>query len=348
MVNRGILLAQCRLLAGFLSARCVPTASLAQHSRIVRSVPAVITTNRPKRQFDPGVGVHLIIGVMIPALVIFMMAVVGTQLQADDFRRVQRQPWLVALGTLAPFALLPPIAAALIYLVRPEPAIAVGMLLIAACPVAGLASFYSLLGRGDVALAVTLTAMSSVAALVATPIALTLSFEWLLTDAIDVDVPLLPTIKQLLIGLVMPVAAGMAIRARWPNWVARRYNGLQRLGLLALAALVMIILVNDVRLITENLFSLVAATVLYTVCTAALGLALGFLFGLPARERITTWLVFTTRNLTVALLIATSVLGRIDFAAFGAVFLVVQVLLLMPLLLAVRRRAALTPLAKAL
>ena len=289
---------------------------------------------------------NLIVGVLIPTLVIFMMTVVGTQLHADDFRRVQSQPWPVALGTLAPFAVLPPVAAALIYFLSPDPAIAVGMLLIAACPVAGLASFYALLGRGDVALAVTLTAMSSVVALVATPIALTLSFEWLLSGPIDVHVPLLPTIKQLLIGLVLPVAAGMVIRARWPNWVARQYNGLQRLGLLALAALVVIILVHDVRLIAENLFSLIAATVLYTICTAALGLALGYAFGLPARERIAMWLVFTTRNLTVALLIATSVLGRIDFAAFGAVFLVVQVLLLLPLLLAVRRRAASSPLVK--
>ena len=289
---------------------------------------------------------NLIVGVLIPTLVIFMMTVVGTQLHADDFRRVQAQPWPVALGTLAPFVLLPPVAAALIYLVRPDPAIAVGMLLIAACPVAGLASFYSLLGRGDVALAVTLTAVSSVVALAATPVALTLSFEWLLSGPIDVHVPLLPTIKQLLIGLVLPVAAGMAIRARWPNWVARQYNSLQPLGLLALGALVVIILVHDARLIADNLFSLIAATVLYTICTAALGLALGYAFGLPVRERITMWLVFTTRNLTVALLIATSVLGRIDFAAFGAVFLVVQVLLLLPLLLAVRRRAALSPLVK--
>src|SRR6516165_1848706 len=100
------------------------------------------------------------------------MVVVGMVLTTADFRRVARQPQTVVTAAAGQFVLLPAIGWLLVRSLRLQPAIAQGVLLVAACPGGAMANVYTYLARGNVALSVTLMAVSCLAAALATPLVL--------------------------------------------------------------------------------------------------------------------------------------------------------------------------------
>ena len=112
----------------------------------------------------------LVVNVGVPLLIILAMVVVGLELTPADLSRVLRYPAHVAVALLCQVLILPLLAAALILLLRPAPAIAGGLILAAAAPQAMSSNYFCLLARTDVALSVTLTAASSVLAVASTPL----------------------------------------------------------------------------------------------------------------------------------------------------------------------------------
>ena len=112
-----------------------------------------------------------VVDVGVPALIFSAMVVVGMELTADDFRHVARQPATVLAATAGQFFLLPATGWFLVRSLRLQPAIAQGVLLVAACPGGAMANVYTYLACANVALSVTLTAVSCLAAVLATPLA---------------------------------------------------------------------------------------------------------------------------------------------------------------------------------
>jgi bile acid:Na+ symporter, BASS family len=110
----------------------------------------------------------------VPVLVFFAMVVVGMELTTDDFRRVARQPRKVVAAIAGQIVLLPVLGWSLVHFLNLQPAITRGVLLVAACPSGAMANVYTYLARANLALSVTLTAVSSLAAVLTMPLALAL------------------------------------------------------------------------------------------------------------------------------------------------------------------------------
>src|SRR5262249_43808072 len=157
-----------------------------------------------------------VVDVGVPALVVFAMVVVGTGLTTADFRRVTRRPALVLAATLGQCILLPAVGWFLVRCLDLRPAIAQGVLLVAACPGGAMAYVYTYLARGNVALSVTLTAVSCLAAGLTTPLALAV-LQAQGGGSTGVPVPYGVLAGQLLFLLVLPVLSGMGSRRRWPD-----------------------------------------------------------------------------------------------------------------------------------
>ena len=124
----------------------------------------------------------------VPALVFFAMVVVGMELVAEDFRRVARQPAVVVTATVGQFLLLPVIGWLLVRCFNLQPAIAQGVLLVTACPSGAMANVYTYLAGANVALSVTLTGLSCLAAVLTTPLALAV-FQAQVGEATGFSVP---------------------------------------------------------------------------------------------------------------------------------------------------------------
>lgn len=280
------------------------------------------------------------IEIALPLLIILAMTIVGLELTPADLGRVLHVPAQVAVSLLGQVLVLPLFAAALIVLLRPDPAVAGGLILAAAAPQAMSSNYFTLLARANIALSVTLTAISSMLALAATPLIAKLGFSLLLDHQAGMVLPVNEVMQQVAIGLLLPVGAGMLVRHFAPAFVERNHVRMQRLSLAALAALLVIILADQAATIQRNLGSIIATAVLFTTGAAALGWSIARALNWTHADAITLLVAFPSRSLSIATLIAINVLGRTDFLAFAAPFFLVQALVLLPVTLLTRPASA--------
>ncbi len=265
-----------------------------------------------------------VVAIAVPVLVFLTMVIVGLQLTAPDFRRVLRQPLLLTFAAVGQLLVLPLLALGLVRLLEPAPDIEAGILLVAVCPSGTAAGFYAYLGRANAALAIALTVLSCFTAVPAMPL-------WLAAfrashdapAAFDVPVPVLA--GHLLLLLFLPVLLGMLVRRRRPLLAQRHEQGLLRVSLAALAALVAFILFQELERFFDALPGILLAVTALTLVTLLTGLGLGWAGGAAAGDRFALALSLVVRNLGIATAVAVTVLDRTEFAVFAAAYFVAQV-----------------------
>ena len=111
---------------------------------------------------------------VINAAIGLMMLGVALELKLEDFKRIFLAPKAPAIGLAAQFILLPAFTFLLTLILRPPPSIALGMILVAACPGGNLSNIITYLARGNCAVSVSMTAVSTAAAIFMTPLNLTI------------------------------------------------------------------------------------------------------------------------------------------------------------------------------
>jgi BASS family bile acid:Na+ symporter len=175
----------------------------------------------------------------------FIMFGVALNLVLDDFRRLFLNPRPALVGVVSQFVLLPALTFCLIWVAEPVPSIALGMILVAACPGGNISNFMSVNAGGNTALSVTLTAVSTAAAIVMTP--LNLSF-WgslyapaapLLTT---VDVSFWNVFETVTLILGIPLVLGMTVRHLMPVRAKRLARLMQTLSIGIFAVIVVMAL----------------------------------------------------------------------------------------------------------
>ena len=280
-----------------------------------------------------------LLDVVLPLLVIIVMTVLGMDLRVDDFRRVREHPILVPAVVLGQWALLTLGAGAIVKLLPLAPSVAGGALLVAAAPVAALSCLYTNLAGGHLALAVTIAAVSNAAAGVVTPLAAALAFRWFADMGPDFTLPAGRLAQQMLLGLVLPLAAGMLVRHLAPVAVARARGLLQALSTAAILAVLAFVVVDQFASIRAQITQLVAASALFTLVMLTLGAITARLVARRSEDRRALVWGFPARNVGVATLVATAVVGQVAMASFVAVLFATQVAVLVPLALWLRRRA---------
>ncbi|MFD2550422.1 bile acid:sodium symporter family protein [Bizionia sediminis] len=157
--------------------------------------------------------------VLNTALAIVMFGV-ALGITTNDFKQIIKKPKLVFVGVLSQFILLPFLTYLFVLVSNPQPSIALGMIMVAACPGGNISNFITHLAQGNTALSVSLTAISSVLAIVMTP----LNFEFYAgqyppTAALLEQVSLQPAdiISVIMLILGIPLVLGMFVRSQFPN-----------------------------------------------------------------------------------------------------------------------------------
>jgi bile acid:Na+ symporter, BASS family len=176
---------------------------------------------------------------LLPLALFVIMTGLGLSLTVADFRRVAQYPRGVVIG-LANLLLMSPLLAflsALIFGLGPE--LAVGMVLLGAAPGGTTANLLTHLARGDVALSVTMTAISSLAAVVTTPIFLALATSHFLGQEGGADLQMGRIVLRILLITLVPLALGMTVR-HWAPGLAQRAEPWVKRAALAFFVLVVI------------------------------------------------------------------------------------------------------------
>jgi len=273
-------------------------------------------------------------------LIILMMTIVGLELTVADLRRVLHYPLHVAVALIGQTILLPFLAAILILLLVPDPLIAGGLILAAASPQAISSNYFCLLARADIALSVTLTAVSSALAVISTPLIAGLGFHLLLEQNTGFELPASDVAKQVLGGLLLPVAFGMLVRHYAPDFVKRNRSRFQWLSVLSVVTMLGLLIVDQAETIWHHLLPTVSIAVLFMAVAAVLGFSMAKSFSWNREDVVTMVAAFPSRSLSIATLVAVNVLEQLDFLSFVVVFFVVQSLLLIPAMMLARPTVA--------
>jgi BASS family bile acid:Na+ symporter len=286
-----------------------------------------------------------VVDVAVPLVTFLLMVAVGLDLTAAEFQRVRRRPVVLLAGLLAPVVVLPPLAWAVVTLSNPSSAVATGLLIMAACPIGGISNVYSLLARADTALSVTLTTLSCLLAVVTIPM---ISGGLAAATGRDLAfaVPGRLLIAQLMLMLAAPVLLGMFVRARWPGFASRRRSAVQRLAFTLVALLVVVVVSSQFDLFLRELTAIVPRALLFLLLSLGAGAFVGGLVRADRREMVTLALEFGTRNVAVATAISVTILGRTEFAVFGATYFLAELPLILLIVAALRQhRSAPSPVA---
>jgi BASS family bile acid:Na+ symporter len=260
-----------------------------------------------------------------PLVLFLLMMTVGLELTPGDFRRVLAAPRAVVGGTLAQWILLPLMTWGVVWLVGVNPIFGAGAVLVAVSPGAGISNILTALARANIALSVTLTAATSVFAVLTLPTIASLGMRVFLGESTPVEVPVLVLIAQLAVSLLLPISLGMWMRARRPDLAVRLAPRLQRITFIVIGLVVALGIAfapEEQRQVEGSGRAFVAAGV-WTLCAMAIGWGTASALRLSSRDRFTFLIEFSARNIAVAAIVALSGLGRLDLTFFSGVYMAV-------------------------
>lgn len=257
-----------------------------------------------------------------PLVLFLLMMIVGLELTPGDFRRVLQVPRAVVGGTLAQWLLLPLMTWAVVAALGVNPVFGAGAVLVAVSPGAGISNLFVALARANIALSVTLTATTSVFAVLTLPTIAALGMRAFLDDAVTVDVPVATLVGQLAFSLLLPISLGMWLRARNPELAQRLAPRLQRVTMVVIGLVIGlgIALAPEDQVNFEGGGVALVAAGIWTLAAMAIGWSIAMLLRLPPPDRFTFLIEFSARNIAVATIVAMSGLGRMDLTFFSGVY----------------------------
>lgn len=159
--------------------------------------------------------------ILLPLALFAIMLTLGLGLSLADFRRIAAQPRDVLVGLVSQIVILPAVAFAVASAWAPAPALAVGLMIIAAAPGGVTSNLLTRYAGGDVALSVTLTAVTSLAAMVTVPIVVVLALGHFVGAGAAAEMSVAGIALRMVGIVVVPVVLGMALRAARPALAAR-------------------------------------------------------------------------------------------------------------------------------
>ncbi len=249
---------------------------------------------------------------LLNAIIGLIMFGVALDIRIEDFRRIARSPKGPAIGLLTQFILLPGFTFLLTRILDPQPSIALGMILVASCPGGNLSNFITHLAKGNAALSLSMTAVSTLAAIVMTP--LNVSFWGGLhpdTAAILTTIQLDPFQLALTVLLILgiPLAAGMYFARHWPHITRYLHTPFKYGSVAFFIVLVAFIFSRNYDLFLNFIGFVALAVVLHNALALATGYSMGRLWRLSTPD---------TRAVSIEVGIQNSALGlTLIFTFFG-------------------------------
>ena len=244
------------------------------------------------------------IWIVLPILTLLMFDL-GLSLRLEDFGRVFRKPWPMAVALFGQLVLLPAIALGLAYLFDLPPVFFIGLVLIACCPGGSSSNVFSKLAGGDVALSVSLTALSSVITLFTIPFIMSGATE-LVGESVGITLPVGNLIKQNLVLMLLPVLLGIGMHYAWPQAAAKTDRVLMKLAFPLLLVLITVFYIQHHRTILEHIGKLGLCVTVLILVAAGWSSLLSRLVRNSAQQRRTIVIEVGMQNAAQAISIASS------------------------------------------
>ena len=254
-----------------------------------------------------------------PTVINYLLGVVmfgmGLTLNLQDFKIVFSRPKDVIIGCLAQFTVMPLLAWGLSRLFSLDEALALGVVLVGCCPGGTASNVITYLAKGDLALSVGMTGVSTLLAPFLTPL-----LTWALAGK-SVNVDVVGMLLSILWVVILPIAIGLIVKWIWPKFTEKATDYLPAFSSIAIALIVAIIIsANADKLLAGGLL-IIVVVMLHNICGLGLGYLIGCLLGLSVSKKRAISIEVGMQNSGLA-----SSLATIHFAAYplatipGAIF----------------------------
>ncbi|MDC1029907.1 bile acid:sodium symporter family protein [Flavobacteriaceae bacterium] len=261
--------------------------------------------------------------ILAVAIMVIMMGM-GLSLTLSDFKRVAQYPKPVLLGLTNQIILLPLVSLALIYLFQPPAFIAIGMILLAACPGGTSSNLVTLLAKGDLALSVSMTAINSIITIVTIPFWVGYAYTTYLAEASNMNSPTADIFKTLIVVLAIPLSVGMLIKNRAPRFADRMERPVRIASSVFLAVVILGLLAREFDLFQQYVGDTLAIVAALNAITMGLGYILSKAVGLNLKQGLTIAIESGIQNGTLTISLAVITLNEPDFAIVAAIYSLVM------------------------
>lgn len=225
---------------------------------------------------------------ILNVILAFMMFGVSLSLSTDDFRRVLKRPDAPIVGLIAQFVLLPAATCLTTWYFDVDPQLALGMILVACCPGGSFSNIMTWLAKANVAVSVSMTAVSSLAAMFLTPFNFAL-YGYLNpnTRSVLTEIQLDSMEILILVGLVLglPLVVGMLVGKAFPAFAQGAQKPMRVITLLVLFLFVGVAFGNNMDVFMATADRIVGLVVLQNLLALGLGAMAAAITGLPRNDR---------------------------------------------------------------
>jgi bile acid:Na+ symporter, BASS family len=252
--------------------------------------------------------------ILLPIALALIMGTLGLSLTPADFKRIFVRPRgvLIGLGNLV--LLSPLLAFAVAELYGLEAVFAVGLVLLGASPGGTLANLLTHLARGDTALSITMTALSSVAAVVTVPLFLGLAVDHFDASVAD-DVSMPGVVARVFAITIIPLSIGMWLRARNTTRAIAMEPAARRVAAVIWVAVVIGAVASEFDTVTDNFTELALATLTLNVVAMAVSFTIARLARLDERQATAIAMELGIHNAALAIAVGVSITDELGIPA---------------------------------
>lgn len=271
----------------------------------------------------------VLIDVGLPIVLAIVMVGIGMTLSVGDFSEQRKSPRAAIIGSVGQLLLLPLLGMFVAWVTQAPAAIAIGLVLVAATPGGSTSNLITYLCKGNVALGIVLTVVTSLAVVFTLPFWVRQAISiW--GDEMPagqyVAVPFGDIAMLLLVVIFIPMGVGMLIRVRKPALAARLERFVSMIGLTVLIVLIFGIIASLGSEVPGMLRAAGPATLLLSLLAISVGIGMGVLGGLSRSDQLAIGIELSIKNVTLGMLIGLSVLHSDEIALPSAVYGVVMYL----------------------
>lgn len=267
---------------------------------------------------------NIITQVFLPLALFIIMLGMGLSLVVDDFRRVLRFPKAVAIGLVLKLIAIPLVTFGLLAVTPLEPELAVGFILLAACPGGATTNLITNLAKGDVALSITLTAIASVITVFTIPMLVDLGLHQYMGETRSIHLPFGKTVAQILAITVIPVIIGMVINNRKPALALKTEKPVKLISALFLVLIIAAALVKEHANMGDFFEKAGPVALILNLIGMGIGYFITLLLTRNKQQAITVGVEVGVVNGTLGIAIAAGILGNSVMSIPSAIYSIIM------------------------
>ena len=257
--------------------------------------------------------------VFLPLALAFIMLGMGLSLTVKDFKNIFVYPKAMVLGLTNQLILLPIFGYALIELFGLTGALAVGVMILSACPGGATSNLISHLSRGDTALSISLTAVSSLITIVTIPIIINFAISHFGEEG-SITLPVMETIIQIAGVTVVPVSIGMFLHNKFPKLSNKADKPVRIASAVFFVLILFAAILKERANLVEYFIQSGPITLILNLMTLTVGFFLARLFLLSKRQSITIAIESGIQNGTLGIMIAATLLKNSEMTIPIAIY----------------------------